>query len=114
MTSSNAVARRSVSHLSPPTLLARLTGRHFSTETRARISASKAGPAIGLSKGYLRVRVSLFPRKWRYLHHLIYEQFHGPIPRGKVVCFLDGDKLNILPDNLEAMTNRELRLRSAS
>ena len=71
-------------------------------------------------KGYWKLKVSdtapagYSRRDWRYVHHLTYIAHHGPIPRGHIVIFLDGDNTNCLdPDNLicidrhtHAMTNQ--------
>lgn len=40
------------------------------------------------------------PKTWVPLHHYNYEKVHGPIPKGYVIRFLDGDTKNCDIDNL--------------
>lgn len=48
------------------------------------------------------------PNVWHEKHRLIWESVHGPLPKGTVVIFLDGDRLNFEPDNLQLITRQEL------
>ena len=49
--------------------------------------------------GYVEVKVAE-PSKWRLKHRVIWEEAHGPIPRGHNVQFRDGNPLNVSLDNL--------------
>lgn len=42
----------------------------------------------------------------------IYEDHHGPIPKGYVIYHKDGDKLNDQIENLEAISRKELLQRN--
>lgn len=42
-----------------------------------------------------------------YLHHLVWEKAHGPIPPGHKVAFKDGNHRNCALDNLELLTNSD-------
>lgn len=44
--------------------------------------------------------VKVAPGAWALKQRVIYEKLYGPIPKGKVVSFLDGDFNNFDPDNL--------------
>jgi hypothetical protein len=46
----------------------------------------------------------------RYKHKQVYiwEQEHGPVPKGMVVAFIDGDKSNCEPENLMLLSRFEL------
>lgn len=46
--------------------------------------------------------------RYKHKHIHVYEQKYGPVPEGKVVCFKDGDKLNIEPENLMLISRAEL------
>ena len=59
--------------------------------------------------GYIEVKVAE-PNKWRYKQRVIWEKYYGPIPRGYVVMFGDGDKRNFNIDNLILITNRQLQV----
>lgn len=48
------------------------------------------------------------PNVWHQKHRLTRESVHGPQPKGTTVIFLDGDRLNFEPDNLQLITRREL------
>lgn len=56
--------------------------------------------------GYIDMRVSFEPgaKGWRALHRILWEDAHGPIPKGHVVTFKDRDKLNVELDNLELLS----------
>lgn len=57
--------------------------------------------------GYIEVKVEE-PAKWRLKHNVVWEQHNGEIPKGAVVMFLDGNKLNIEIDNLKLIKRSEL------
>lgn len=66
--------------------------------------------------GYLERKLtddpSIFPaRRWVAVHRLVWEQAHGPIPPGHIVCFLPGKKTTVLEevtaDRLECITRAE-------
>lgn len=56
--------------------------------------------------GYMEIKVAE-PNKWRLKHNVVWEQHNGEIPKGSVVIFLDGDKLNISIDNLKLIKRSE-------
>ena len=57
--------------------------------------------------GYLWKKIA-DPNKWRQLHLLIWEQAHGPVPKGHIVVFGDGDKRNVTLKNLLLVTRAQL------
>ncbi len=57
--------------------------------------------------GYVEVKVAE-PRTWRQKHVVIWEQLHGPRPKGYAVIFADGNKLNLVSDNLLLVTRHTL------
>lgn len=48
------------------------------------------------------------PNKWVLKHRKVWEEHHGPIPKGYSVCFLDRDKNNYDISNLILLSNEEL------
>jgi hypothetical protein len=58
-----------------------------------------------LYNGYVEVKVSR--SEWRWKHHLIWEQAHGVVPEGHMVCFADGDNRNFSLDNLAAVSRAD-------
>lgn len=65
--------------------------------------------------GYLQRKVSATgypPRDWQAVHVLLWVEHNGPIPEGSVVVFKDGDRKNIVIENLEMITRGELALRN--
>jgi hypothetical protein len=73
-------------------------------------------PPIGSERikadGYVEVRIRNPTGKpwknWKCKHRIIWEAAHGKIPRGQVVLFADGNKLNFSLDNLLLVSRREL------
>jgi hypothetical protein len=57
------------------------------------------GSEVVRTDGYLAVKVA-DPNKWRLKHRLIWEETHGPIPRGYVLLFLNQDKTDVRLENL--------------
>jgi hypothetical protein len=52
--------------------------------------------------------------QWVRLHRYNWEQLYGPIPKGYVIIFKDGDSLNCDPENLECITKAEKMRREMS
>jgi hypothetical protein len=48
------------------------------------------------------------------VHRLLWEEHNGPFPDGHALVFKDRDKTNIVIENLELITRRELMLRNSS
>jgi len=49
-----------------------------------------------------------FATRYKHKHVHVWEQLHGPVPKGMVVAFRDGDKTNIVPENLMLVSRAEL------
>lgn len=58
---------------------------------------------------YIYVKVANGKRKqnWKLKHHLIWEQYNGPIPEGHNVIFADGNNRNFNIDNLMLVSYAE-------
>jgi hypothetical protein len=65
-----------------------------------------------MENGYVVIKVSdrknRFHKNWRRKHDVIWEKAHGKIPRGHIVIFADGNKLNFALDNLILVSRGEL------
>ncbi len=64
------------------------------------------------SKGryYAHIRVAL--GKFELLHRHIWEQHNGPVPKGQIVVFKNGDTSDFRIENLEMITREENMLRN--
>lgn len=51
-------------------------------------------------------------RRWRAVHLVLWEEAHGPLPKGHAIAFLNGDKADIRLDNLECIPRAELMRRN--
>lgn len=58
---------------------------------------------------YVYVKVAE-PNQWRMKHILEWEKHHGPVPKGKIIIFLDGNVLNADIGNL-MMIDRKVHVR---
>ncbi len=58
---------------------------------------------------YLKIRDS----NWQLMHRVIYEQYHGPIPKGSIVTFKDANTMNCHIDNLICITMAENMIRNS-
>ena len=63
----------------------------------------------GRPYSYTKVKDSL----WVLTHRLIWESIYGPIPKGHVVRFKDGNNLNLDIENLECIPMRENAIRNS-
>lgn len=53
------------------------------------------------------------PNDWKSVHSLLWEEHHGPIPKGHVVVFRNGNREEIRIENLEMITRGELARRNS-
>lgn len=63
----------------------------------------EVGEYTHTSDGYLVQKVKengMQRERFEYVHRRVWEDHNGPIPEGKMVCFLDGDKDNCSIENL--------------
>lgn len=71
------------------------------------------GTEVVDSYGYLKrkVRDDAQPgesrKNWRMVHVLLWEEHHGPVPRGMIVVFRNRNKADIRIDNLELISRTE-------
>lgn len=56
--------------------------------------------------GYVMVKIEQ-PNRWRLKHLTIWEKHYGPLPKGHMVIFLDGNIRNFDLDNLALITRAE-------
>lgn len=59
--------------------------------------------------GYIEIKVA-DPNKWKLKHRYIWEQVHGPIPKGYALIFGDSNKLNCDVDNLILVSRSQLAI----
>ena len=64
----------------------------------------------GRSYYYIRIAQA----KWKELHRYLWEKQHGPVPKGYVIAFCDGDTMFCVLSNLMMISMKENRLRNAS
>lgn len=57
--------------------------------------------------GYLERKIAE-PKTWRAVHVINWEEAHGPVPKGHVVIFKDGDRMNCDVSNLLLVSRAEL------
>lgn len=56
--------------------------------------------------GYVEIKTAE-PNVWKLKHRFVWEQKNGPIPKGMIVRFLDGNKENCSINNLELVSGAE-------
>lgn len=65
------------------------------------------GTVLTKSDGYLWRKVGQGAREWRQEHLIVWEAAHGPVPKGSVIIFLDGNVKNVSINNLACVTKAE-------
>ncbi len=61
------------------------------------------------SDDYVDVKIA-DPNKWKGKHILIWEEHNGPVPKGHVVIFGDGNRRNFDPNNLILVSRKQLAI----
>jgi hypothetical protein len=97
----------------------RMRETQFKRGERNGVAARRWMP-IGSTRvcdGYVYRKVSDVPAvpwtvNWKQEHLLVWERAHGPVPRGHVIAFRNGDQTDSRLDNLECITRRELMARN--
>lgn len=85
-------------------------GTYRQTTKRVRTDERLAGRR---APSYWKIKVAETtpPRLgWAFLHRLVWEGEHGPIPHGHTVIFIDGDTENIAIENLECVSRGALAI----
>lgn len=59
--------------------------------------------------GYVDIKIA-DPNKWKAKHRIIWEESNGPVPRGYVLIFGDGNRLNVTLDNLILVSKSQLSM----
>jgi hypothetical protein len=57
--------------------------------------------------GYTEIKVA-DPKTWKGKHIIIWEEANGPVSKGYVVIFANGDKGNVVPENLLLVSRAQL------
>ncbi len=70
-----------------------------------KIPAAPIGSINIGSRNNLTIRCA--DGEWRNVGILVWEKFHGSMPKGHVIMFKDGNACNCHPDNLIAITKME-------
>lgn len=65
------------------------------------------GSEVIRTDGYLQVKIAE-PNKWKLKHLLVWEEANGPKPKGAILLFKDGNRLNVTLENLALITRSEL------
>lgn len=94
---------------------------HFTEESFAKGKFKKGERSIAykydvgdevVRDDYVYVKISDDPtapasQQWRTKQRVVYEKYHGEVPEGHQITFIDGDKRNFSIDNLAAITDAE-------
>ena len=98
--------------------IAELVSVHFGIEFRATMFKKGDVPANHMevgeythtTDGYLIRKVKEIGQQWErfeFVHRAVWEEHNGPVPEGKMVSFLDGNKDNCNIENLVLIDNEE-------
>jgi len=67
----------------------------------------KTSSRPGKDPGYWKVKIAE-PNVWKFKHRYLWEQAHGPIPKGRALIFIDSNENNCTLENLALLTRAEL------
>ncbi|GHV76492.1 hypothetical protein AGMMS49942_13130 [Spirochaetia bacterium] len=63
--------------------------------------------------GYVKVKIA-DPKTWKVKHRIIWEKANGPVPKGNVIIFADGNRMNVKLKNLLMVSRKELAVMNRS
>jgi hypothetical protein len=103
----------------------RMAETQFKKGVRTGIAAKNwrpVGTILTDADGYLRIKIREGikgeaygfgnVRIWPLMQRHVWEQHKGPIPAGHAIVFKDGDRSNVVIDNLDCISRRYLMLRN--
>ena len=93
----------------PPEVYERAKATMFKKGMRPHNAANVGDEALTTDrsgKQYIKVKVAE-PNKWEFKHKLVWRQERGPIPKGGMISFRDGDTQNCSIENLFLETHQE-------
>ncbi|MFA6487653.1 MAG: HNH endonuclease signature motif containing protein [Sideroxydans sp.] len=64
------------------------------------------GTTVMATIGYFKTKVAE-PNKWKFTHHMKWEEVNGPIPKGMMLEFIDRNRENCDVSNLLLVTKQE-------
>jgi hypothetical protein len=65
------------------------------------------GTVLRKADGYLWKKIGEGGRDWKQLHLLLWEEANGPVPKGHLVIFKDGNRQNCVLENLTMISQAE-------
>jgi hypothetical protein len=74
---------------------------------RAPANRKPVGTECTGGGGYVVIKTA-DPSVWKYKHVVIWEKDRGPVPKGHVIMFADGNKLNLRLSNLLMVSKKEI------
>lgn len=74
---------------------------------RPSFNERPVGALIARSDGYLHRKIGPNARDWIFEHIRVWQEAHGPVPRGHKIIFLDGDRHNCELKNLRLVSDAE-------
>jgi hypothetical protein len=94
-----------------------MTGANVTSFKPGRVSLNEkpiGTERIDTKDGYIWVKIkeknpyTKCETRYKLKHHVVWESVNGPIPEGKVVKFIDGNKMNCTIENLILINRRAL------
>lgn len=65
-----------------------------------------AGTEVMSTAGYLKIKIAE-PNVWRFKHLIVWEKYHGKVPKGCCISFKNGDRYDCSIENLMCITRAE-------
>lgn len=70
------------------------------------------GTEVIVNKGFIKVKISNDKtpayKNWKFKHILVWEKFNGPVPAGKRIIFINGNRQDCTIDNLRLVSIHDL------
>jgi hypothetical protein len=86
------------------------SGIHKLHRKKGKIGEIKPIGSQSKLSGYSIIKIAEmtnYKKNWKYKHHVIWENAHGPIPDGQVITFVDGNRSNFDINNLLMVSRAE-------
>jgi hypothetical protein len=89
------------------------SAEHYFAKGHVSANRQEVGALRINADGYIDMKIKEGLRAWAEFHVILWEDTHGPVPKGHCLVFRDHDRLNICDENIELISRGDLMRRNS-